>query len=513
MGKKLSRAGPDVAPVPEDSARVGGGVDPRERARGTYPRRKSGEIPVDLEALPPESVKQALHELRSHQRALELQNEELRRTQEQLEAARARYFALYDLAPVAYFTVAEGGLVVEANRTASTLLGLPRGAPVRLPLTRFILPDDQDIYFRHRKHVLATGVVQTCELRMLRADGNPFWAQLKATTAVDADGAPVVRALVSDVTEHKHAQDTLHASEARHRILFQKSPDALTTVAPPSWKFTAGNASALAMFGTPDEAEFLQRAPWDYSPELQPDGRPSAEKAVAMLEVAMADGSHSFEWTHRRASGEPFQATILLTRMDVDGQPLIQALVRDDTAAQRQKAMMGQTDRLASMGLLAAGVAHEINNPLAYVLFNVDTLAQDLPKIADTAERCVSALRAHVGEVEFAAIAGEDAEVLEPRMLKDAVDRAQDALTGTHRIRNISKVLGTFSRADEMERTKVDVHYAMECAITMVSNEYPLQSQARQRLRLHPRGVGVGREAVSGIPQSAHQCLPRHRRR
>ena len=118
-----------------------------------------------------------------------MQNEELRRAQGELEASRARYFDLYDLAPVGYFTLSEQGLILEANLTGAGLLGVARSALVKQPLTRFILPEDQDIYYRHRKQLFETGAPQVCELRMLRADAAPFWARLEATAAQDAEAA------------------------------------------------------------------------------------------------------------------------------------------------------------------------------------------------------------------------------------------------------------------------------------------------------------------------------------
>ena len=66
-------------------------------------------------------------------------NEELRRMQEELEGSRARYFDLYDLAPVGYFTLSEQGLILEANLTGAKLLGVARGALVKQPLSRFVL--------------------------------------------------------------------------------------------------------------------------------------------------------------------------------------------------------------------------------------------------------------------------------------------------------------------------------------------------------------------------------------
>src|ERR1041385_2345335 len=101
---------------------------------------KAGEMPENLEVRSPEVARRALHDLRVHQIELEMQNEELRRTQEELEVSRARYFDLYDLAPVGYFTLNEQGFILEANLTAAKLLGVGRAALVKQPLSRFILP-------------------------------------------------------------------------------------------------------------------------------------------------------------------------------------------------------------------------------------------------------------------------------------------------------------------------------------------------------------------------------------
>src|ERR1035437_2844080 len=79
-----------------------------------------------------------LYELRVHQIELEMQNEELLRTHVELDAARARYFDFYDLAPVGFFTVSEQGLILEANLTAASRLGVARDALAQQRLTSFI---------------------------------------------------------------------------------------------------------------------------------------------------------------------------------------------------------------------------------------------------------------------------------------------------------------------------------------------------------------------------------------
>ena len=106
------------------------------------------------QALSPEATRQTLHELRVHQIELEMQNEELRLAQAELDTIRARYFDLYDLAPVGYFTINEGGQILEANFTAAKLLGYTRNDLAKQSITRFILKEDQDVYYLHCNQLL-----------------------------------------------------------------------------------------------------------------------------------------------------------------------------------------------------------------------------------------------------------------------------------------------------------------------------------------------------------------------
>ena len=159
--------------------------------------------PDDSPIVSPGAMRQALHELRVHQIELEMQNEELRRAQTELDASRARYFDLYDLAPVGYCTVSERGLILEANLTAAKLLGVPRGELARQPWTRFIHNEDQDSYYTYRKQLFATGRPATLELRLLRRDGTDFWANLSTTTVQTTEGDNVCRIIIINISERK----------------------------------------------------------------------------------------------------------------------------------------------------------------------------------------------------------------------------------------------------------------------------------------------------------------------
>lgn len=161
--------------------------------------------PKDLTLMSREEALKLVHELRVHQIELKMQNEELCRAQAELTATRERYFDLYNLAPVGYFVVSHEGRILETNLTGVLLLGVPRAALVKQPITRFIFKEDQDVYYLHRRELLATGKAHTCKVRMVKADGTAFWARLTATTQESSgpDGSPASRVVLSDISEQK----------------------------------------------------------------------------------------------------------------------------------------------------------------------------------------------------------------------------------------------------------------------------------------------------------------------
>ena len=188
-------------------------VTPLRRRAEDIIREKIAQSPDNLMVLPPEELRRMFHELRVHQIELEVQNEELRRAQAELDAARARYFDLYDLAPVGYCSLSEKGLILESNLTAANLLGMARSVLIEKPFIRFICKKDQDIHYLHLKKLRETQETQVCELRMLKKDGSVFWAQLASSAARDIDGVPVVRVVLSDAPERKRMEAEQRQSE------------------------------------------------------------------------------------------------------------------------------------------------------------------------------------------------------------------------------------------------------------------------------------------------------------
>lgn len=145
--------------------------------------------------------------------------------------------------------------------------------------------------------------------------------------------------VLHDITLRKRAEEYLKKSERKYRQLFESSRDAIMSLDPLSWRFLSGNSATLEIFGLRDLGQLTALSPWDLSPERQPDGRPSREAAQEMISTARRQGYHQFEWRHKKLDGEEFSTSVLLTRMEEDGQEYCQAIVRDitDLKIQQQK--------------------------------------------------------------------------------------------------------------------------------------------------------------------------------
>ena len=177
------------------------------------------------------------------------------------------------------------------------------------------------------------GQIMVCYLEERRAgDEGPF--MIEERHLLDAIAERLGR-----VIERVWAEEALQQSEERYRSLYVDSRDAVMMLSPDEG-FLAGNPAAIKIFGCRDEQDFTTRTPASLSPEYQPDGARSVDKAQEMMRLAMEKGSHFFEWMHRRADGADFMATVLLSRLGGGGKRLIQATVRDITESKRLEEML-----------------------------------------------------------------------------------------------------------------------------------------------------------------------------
>jgi PAS domain S-box-containing protein/putative nucleotidyltransferase with HDIG domain len=219
------------------------------------------------------------------------------------------------------------------------------------------------------KKALETGKEQQTEQSFPLPSGQKYF-QTRVVPERDEKGRiESLLAVSRDITERKRAEEVLHESEEKYRNLFTSSSDAIMLIEPLSGKFISGNQTTMEMFGLKNDDDFSSFGPWDFSPERQPDGRASAEKAKEMNEIAMRDGSNFFEWTHKRLNSEEFLANVRLTRMVLDKKTILQATVRDITERKQAELLLLIQRDLA----LAISFSHQLEEALSKCL---DTILQ-----------------------------------------------------------------------------------------------------------------------------------------
>lgn len=279
-----------------------------------------------------------------------------------LQGADQAYRLLIEEMSEGALTLTAEGVILYANRRLAEILKTPLEKVIGSVIHSWVTPENQDALQQLLRHD-ETQIHRRGEVMLLAGDGTrvPGYLSINlmqmegmqqgfcmlATDLTEQNKLDAIiadeksaqqalaaanqsrRVLLSVIEDQKMAEEGLRESEAKFRQLFEGSRDALMIMTPPSWQFTAANKTALQMFGAENVAQFTTLGLWDVSPERQPDGRLSAEKAQAMIAIAVNDGSNFFEWEHRRIDGTSFTADVLLARIEAGGETLIQATVRD----------------------------------------------------------------------------------------------------------------------------------------------------------------------------------------
>ncbi len=201
----------------------GGGSAPSGPSLWQQTEKNSPEkvprAPEPIEGLSLEESQRIFYDLQIHQVELELQNEELRRTQTALETSRHQYFNHYSLAPVGYFILNAQGLILEVNITGSILLGVNRAQLINQLFSDFLLSEDQDSYAFFRKQLLESRGLHRCELRCLSRGKATFWGHLHGTTSPSQDGSFFFHLVLTDISERKRIEEALYKSTERYRVL------------------------------------------------------------------------------------------------------------------------------------------------------------------------------------------------------------------------------------------------------------------------------------------------------
>ena len=204
-----------------------------------------------------------------------------------------------------------------------------------------IVPAEREYAFAQFAALTGTTKEISIEYRIDHPDGTVRWIHARGFQVKDVSGKLIsITGIASDITDRKLAEAALEESEASFKSLFNTSNDAILVLN--EGIFLACNPQAEILFGC-GKQDLVGNSPAAFSPQEQPDGRLSSEKAFEYMEAAMMGVPQFFEWKHTRLDGTSFDAEVSLNRVDFGGATRLQGTVRDITERKRSEKMIELT--------------------------------------------------------------------------------------------------------------------------------------------------------------------------
>lgn len=169
--------------------------------------------------------------------------------------------------------------------------------------------------------------------------------------------------LQNELVENNQSLQLTAESHSKYKSLFEMSDDALLVIE--NFTFVDCNSSVLKMLGYKTKEELLNVHPSKLSPEYQPDGKLSYEKAQEMMELALKNGSHHFEWIHTRANGENFPVEVWLSKVEFDNRTIINTIWRDLTEKKKAEALI--LKNIKEKEVMLKEIHHRVKNNLQII--------------------------------------------------------------------------------------------------------------------------------------------------
>ena len=254
-------------------------------------------------------VRKLVHELRAHQIELEMQNQDLRRAQEEIEESRLKYCDLYDFSPVGYFTFSQAGKIVEVNLTGASLLGVGRTKLLHRSFSTFVDPKFRSLFRDHRLRVSKKGKKEQCELKLIKKDGKSFYASLQSISIPHGKSFRI-RSTVSDISALKKAQEKAE-TEHSFRIAVGNSILAGIIALDPEDRQSYVNLGFCRMVGWSEEELLGKGPPFAYWPPEELDHINRAFR-TAMNCMAPREG---IQVRFMRKNGERFNALFIPSQL------------------------------------------------------------------------------------------------------------------------------------------------------------------------------------------------------
>lgn len=444
--------------------------------------------------------------------------EELRRSAAELRSSEERFRTLCTQAPVMLMACDPDGRVREVSDFWLQTMGYTREEV--LGTDGWALMTDES---RARlKEVIAENerrreaVIKNMPIRGIKKDGTTIELLSTSVAQLGDDGAPRGAICVElDVTDLQRAEVALRESEERYRALVEHAPEAIMVLDVDADRFVDANHPAERLFGYTRQ-QLLTMGPLDFCTELQSGGQKARDLMDDENRRVLAGETPMFEFTHVRADGREVVCQTVLSRLPAAGRRLIRMRSIDITEQKLLQEQVRRADKLAAVGVLAAGVAHEIGNPL----LALSMAAQSLERRAcdEYAAKKLALIREHIDRISR--IVRSLSDLVRPRSVERTrcdvnriVQRAVDMVRHDKRSATIElryELDGSLPpvHAVEDELTQVCINLALNAFDAMADNPRERPRQLTVRTSATAAAVRVAfRDTGAGVPRDVRPKL------
>ena len=423
-----------------------------------------------------ESQMLAEAELEEQNVKLSAEIDDRKQIEQKLKSSELQFRALLESTPDPMVIVNSSGFIKIVNHQAEDLLGYTKNELLGRSID--ILLTDGLSYIHDKLSENGINNTQPGALRLQpeifisTREGQDIPVEISLNPINTSEGVLIAAAL-RDITERKRTEQILAKSEKKFRTLFASTSEAVMLLN--EHGFFDCNEATLAIFGCKTKEDFYTKQLSDFSPLKQPSGRDSLVCTKAFVAKALEQGSYSFEWVHQRAdNGKNFPAEVVLSAMELDGDSVLLATVRDITERKQYeekilqlaeaKDQLLQSEKMATIGQLAAGVAHELNNPIAFVYSNLGSFESYINDILEITTACQAA----IPHDDLANILALQQEKSFEYLKSDIFELIAESKDGMTRMKKIVEDLKNFSRVGETQWHYADLHKGLESTLNIV---------------------------------------------
>lgn len=373
--------------------------------------------------------------LRKQKVELEMQNDELNRATIKAEVASRKYSELYDFAPSGYFTLSSENTIQELNHSGAHILGKERSDLLGSHFGFFVSKDTLPAYNTFFLNIFNSRAKEICELMLENNDGRAKYVHVEGM--VVGNGSQCFLNVI-DITDRKMAEQAVKISEEKYKTMLNASPDGILLI-DMHGIITEVSEIGLELFGTDTRADLIGK---DFHLFILPD---DINIIKEITERTLSEGlAQNIEIKIRKKNQSLFAGEISTTLIqDPDGAPIsFMIIIRDISFRKKMEAKQIHADRMANLGEMASGIAHEINQPLNTISLVMDNILYEAVKD----------------------------ENIPKEYLKKKLDRIFENIA---RIRNIIDHVRAFSRSQDSDiLTGFDINSSIKNAVAMVQEQF-----------------------------------------